>query len=465
MRVVFDRRIIYQYEYTKMEHQGKTVKELRDICKAQGIRGYSKMTRQELLSKLNMQPQTTMVSSSTVTSSHTLSPEPSPLRFIDLFCGIGGFHVALQSYNAECVLACDIDAHCREVYCDNFGIEPVKDVKEIDPNNLREFDVLCGGFPCQAFSNAGKKKTFNDHRGLLFDEIARIASVSKPRFMFLENVRHILKVDDGRVFAYIMERLDAIGYHVDVFQISPHEYGIPQERERVYFACIRKDIYDVTKQIHIEKPTDVEIRFDDYLDDCKTIDERYFINGDIEYVLHAWDEMIRMFQVGEKISPTILVHEFNKTYSTEEFRNLPPWKQEYITKNRPLYQKYKTQWDAWYERHRHILDKREIYCKLEWQAGPIKENDSIFNHFIQLRQSGIRVKRGKYYPTLVAICQIPIYGAEKRYITPRECARLQSFPDTYRLHPSDKVSYKQLGNSVNVSNVKTVIDAVFSKYL
>ena len=78
-----------------------------------------------------------------------------------------------------------------------------------------------------------------------------------------------------------------------------------------------------------------------------------------------------------------------------------------------------------------ILKKREIYGKLEWQTGPITVNDSIFNHFIQIRQSGIRVKKGKYFPTLVAISQIPIYGKEKRYITPRECARLQSFPETF----------------------------------
>jgi len=110
------------------------------------------------------------------------------------------------------------------------------------------------------------------------------------------------------------------------------------------------------------------------------------------------------------------------------------------------------------------LKKREIYGKLEWQTGPIKENDSIFNHFIQIRQSGIRVKKNKYFPTLVAISQIPIYGKEKRYITPRECARLQSFPDTFKLLDNDKISYKQLGNSVNVDNVYTIISSTLVEY-
>jgi len=102
---------------------------------------------------------------------------------------------------------------------------------------------------------------------------------------------------------------------------------------------------------------------------------------------------------------------------------------------------------------------------LEWQTGPIKHNDSIFNHFIQMRQSGIRVKKGQYFPTLVAISQIPIYGKEKRYITPRECARLQSFPESFKLSPDDKKSYKQLGNSVNVDNVFTVISSTLKKYI
>jgi DNA (cytosine-5)-methyltransferase 1 len=449
---------------------GQTVKELREECKRRGIRGYSKMTRDALLSVLFT---SSTVNQTTTTSTPTHRSQPpsqgrTRIRFIDLFCGIGGFHSALTSIpeiDAECVLACDIDEHCRQVYQTNYGMMPVKNVKDIDETKMPEYDVLCGGFPCQAFSNAGRKKTFEDERGLLFDEIARIARATRPRFMFLENVKHILKVDDGQVFDYIMAKLDAIGYHVDVFQISPHEYGIPQERERVYFACIRKDLYSADKKVELIKPINAPIEFARYLDPHASIPNHHFINGDILYVLNAWDEMIRQFGIGEKISPTILVNEFYTSYTTDEFKQLPAWKQEYITKNRPLYIKYKTQWDAWYERHRHVLQKREIYCKLEWQTGPIKEGDSIFNHFIQLRQSGIRVKRAKYFPTLVAICQIPIYGKEKRYITPRECARLQSFPETFQLHPTDKVSYKQMGNSVNVSNVRTVIDAVFQKYV
>ena len=133
-------------------------------------------------------------------------------------------------------------------------------------------------------------------------------------------------------------------------------------------------------------------------------------------------------------------------------------------KNENLIQKYKKEFDSWYDTYKSLLQKREIYGKLEWQVGLVKEKETIFNHFIQMRQSGIRVKKAQYFPTLVAIAQIPIYGRERRYITPRECARLQCFPDSFKIHPNDKCSYKQFGNSVNVLNVKTVVETAMKYY-
>lgn len=385
------------------------------------------------------------------------------IKFVDLFCGIGGFHQALKNLNCECVLACDIDKDCREIYYKNYGIEPVKDIKNINPNNIVDFDILCAGFPCQPFSNGGKKKTFDDDRGLLFDEIIRIVRIKKPKFLFLENVKHILKVGDGNVIKYILNKLDANDYNVQLIQMSPHDYGIPQQRERVYFVCIRKDIYN-GKDIKLIHNKVSNIKFEDYLLNKDEISDKYYIDGDIKSCLDAWDEMIKIFDINEKISPTIMINEFYKIYSKDEFQKLASWRQDYITKNKPLYQKYKIYWDNWYKKYEDVLKKREIYCKLEWQVGKIKNNDSIFNYFIQLRQSGIRVKKEKYFPTLVAISQIPIYGKERRYITPRECARIQSFPDTFILHDNDKKSYKQLGNSVNVHNVNNVIESTLKDY-
>ncbi len=385
------------------------------------------------------------------------------IRFIDLFCGIGGFHQAFNKLGAKCILSCDIDKDCREVYKTNYGITPISNIKDIDEHNMPDFDVLCGGFPCQAFSNGGKKKCFDDERGLLFDEIMRIAKVKKPKFMFLENVKHILKVSNGEVIEYIKDQIKKAGYTLQLFQMSPHDYGIPQQRERIYFVCIRNDIYNGND---IKLPTYIgNCDITQFLDDKSMIDTKYFLKGDILNVLEAWDEMIKKFEVGEKISPTILINDAYRTYTDEEFETFPDWKKDYIRKNKPLIEKYRPQFNEWYKKHSSLLQKREIYGKLEWQTGPIKEKDSIFNHFIQIRQSGIRVKKGHYFPTLVAISQIPIYGKERRYITPRECARLQSFPDTFQLPNDDKKSYKQMGNSVNVDNVFTVIHSTLQNYL
>lgn len=384
------------------------------------------------------------------------------MNFIDLFCGIGGFHQALIKLGCKCVLACDIDKHCREVYKNNYNIEPVNDVKKIVKEHIKEnVDIICGGFPCQPFSNGGKKKMFDDDRGLLFDEIIRIAKFTNPKFMFLENVKHILKVGDGKVIEYIKKKIDETGYHLHgPFQISPHDYGVPQQRERVYFVCVRKDLYKNNE--FVLPPKQQNYKFEDFLD--KDIEDKYYIKDDVLQCLEAWEEIIKQFEVNEKISPTIMINEHYNNHTQEQFNNYASWRKDYITKNKPLIQKYKPQFHEWYDKHKNILQKREIYGKLEWQVGKIKPGDSIFNYFIQIRQSGIRVKKAEYFPTLVAISQIPIYGKEKRYLTPRECARLQSFPDDFILHKDDKQSYKQFGNAVNVKNVFIVIKTTFEHY-
>ena len=385
------------------------------------------------------------------------------LTYIDLFCGIGGFHQALNDLGAECILACDIDKNCRINYEQNYGIKPVNDIKDIDEHSLSDFDVLCGGFPCQPFSNGGKKKTFQDKRGGLFDEIMRIVKVKQPKFMFLENVKHILKVSDGEVLKYIEKQIDLHGYVLQRFQMSPHDYGVPQQRERIYFVCVRKDLY-TGSPITLKTEGNVTIDVSTIIEKREDVDNQYYLKGDILEVLEAWDEMIQIFEEGETISPTILIHDAYRNYTDEEFNNLAQWRKDYMKKNKRLIEKYRDAFAEWYTKHKDILSKREIYGKLEWQVGKIKANDSIFNYFIQVRQSGIRVKKAHYFPTLVAISQIPIYGKEKRYITPRECARLQSFPDTYQIDENDKHSYKQFGNSVNVKNVKTVIESTLNHY-
>lgn len=433
--------------------------ELLNLCRTNNIKGYSSKTKSELVQMLTnvvpyVPPPPIIVPP---------MPTDSKFKFIDLFCGVGGFHQALDKLGGHCVFASDIDEHCRNIYEQNYGLRPHGDITKVDPKMIPDFDILTGGFPCQSFSHSGKKGGFGDKRGQLYENILEIAREKKPSFMFLENVKHIKKIDNGDVFKHIISCIQITGYHVETVELSPHQLGIPQQRERVVFICIRNDIYDETKKLDMTPPN-TPIDFDKIIETDPEKTQKYKISAEHEEILMIWDEMVNAFDVGQSMSPTIMCNEFHKEYSAEEFVKLAQWKQDYITKNKPIYQKYKVTWDAWYEKHKSKLSKREIYGKLEWQAGPKKDNDSIFNHFIQLRQSGIRVKKSKYFPTLVAIVQTPIYAKERRHITPRECARLQSFPDSFELHESDQVAYKQFGNAVNVDVVHFVMNRVLKTY-
>ena len=445
-------------------------KELLEKCANAGITNCSSKTKPQLILLLekavnNVIPQQVIVNVipqqviPQQVIDNVIIPTTQNIRFIDLFCGIGGFHQALKRIHlsAKCVFACDIDAKCRNTYELNYGIKPEGDISKIDFQTIPDFDILCGGFPCQSFSNSGNKKGFADKRGNLFEYILQIAELKHPQFMFLENVKHIKNIDNGKVFQHIIKRIAETGYSVHTIELSPHQLGVPQQRERVVFICVRNDIYDENKSLNFVIPTNIPIHVEKIFETDPEKITKYRISADDEQILHTWDKMIHQFDTGENLSPTILCNEFTTEYSLDVFKTLPAWKQEYITKNKPIYNKYKNAWDLWIHENSTILSKKEIYAKLEWQVGKKKENDTIFNHFIQFRQSGIRVKKSEYFPTLVAIVQTPIYAKEKRYITPRECARLQSFPDDFILHENDHTAYKQFGNAVNVDVIHFVI--------
>jgi DNA (cytosine-5)-methyltransferase 1 len=163
-------------------------------------------------------------------------------KFVDLFAGIGGFHLALSSYGAKCVFASEWDKEAANTYKINFGIEPKGDITIIDEKDIPPHDIICGGFPCQAFSISGKQKGFNDTRGTLFFDIARIVNHHKPKILFLENVKNITKHNDGDTMKVILTTLDELGYNVFHKVLNSSNYGLPQNRERVFFIGFRKDI-------------------------------------------------------------------------------------------------------------------------------------------------------------------------------------------------------------------------------
>lgn len=164
------------------------------------------------------------------------------LSFIDLFAGIGGFHYALSSYGAECLYASEWDKPAQETYFANFGIMPSGDITKIAADEIPPHDILCGGFPCQAFSVSGKRLGFDDTRGTLFFDIARIVKHHNPKVVFMENVKNLVQHDNGRTFKVVQGTMEELGYTMFSKVLNSGDFGVPQHRERIYMVCFRNDI-------------------------------------------------------------------------------------------------------------------------------------------------------------------------------------------------------------------------------
>ncbi len=164
--------------------------------------------------------------------------------FIDLFCGIGGFHLALSSFGANCVFASDIDKEACKVYETNFGLKPHGDITKILVEDIPRHDILCAGFPCQPFSISGNQQGFDDEqgRGKLFFDIVRIAKYHKPKVMILENVKNFEKHDGGKTIQRVEKELNNIGYSVFSKVLCASDFGVPQQRKRIYIVAFRNDL-------------------------------------------------------------------------------------------------------------------------------------------------------------------------------------------------------------------------------
>ena len=164
------------------------------------------------------------------------------VRFIDLFSGIGGFHQGASWAGGECVLASDIDIVANQTYKLNYGIEPKGDIYNIKSEDIPDFDLLCAGFPCQAFSQVGRRRGLDDERGILIFQVLRILKDKQPKAFILENVKGLLSIQNGEVFNMIVEKLKDVGYNIYTKILEAKDYGTPQLRKRLFFVGIRKDI-------------------------------------------------------------------------------------------------------------------------------------------------------------------------------------------------------------------------------
>ena len=376
--------------------------------------------------------------------------------FIDLFSGIGGFHQALSNLGGDCVFASEIDKYAIETYEQNYKIACNYDIRKVDAASIPYHDVLCAGFPCQSFSKAGHQKGFEDEtRGTLFFEIIRILKYHKTPYFILENVRNLTAHDNGNTWRVIKNSLKEIGYNIteEPIIVSPHQFGVPQIRERVVILGAYKSLG--IKEIKITLPRGEKNKIDfmkSGILETDEVDSKYHITEHEEKVLTCWDEFIK--GIKEKvIGFPIWSDEFGKTYAYTGL-GYPKWKEEFIRKSRQLYENNQDFIDEWLKKWDHLTDFTMTEQKFEWQCGT--DCDSVWEALIQFRPSGIRVKRPSVFPALVAMVQIPIIGAVRRRLTPREAARLQSFPDSFICNPNDHQAYKQFGNAVNVTVIEHI---------
>lgn len=183
--------------------------------------------------------------------------------FIDLFAGLGGFRLALESLGAKCVYSNEWDIHAQTVYNANFGDLPEGDITKVDEQSIPDHDILCAGFPCQAFSISGKQRGFEDSRGTLFFDVARIVKCKKPKVVFLENVKNFASHDGGRTLQVVKATMEDLGYSFSEKVLNAVSFGVPQKRERIYMVCFRNDLK--IESFNFPKPFKLTRHVEDYL--------------------------------------------------------------------------------------------------------------------------------------------------------------------------------------------------------
>lgn len=299
---------------------------------------------------------------------------PKLFRFVDLFAGIGGIRIAFQKQGGTCVFTSEWDKFAQITYEANFGDKPDGDITEIHEEDIPKHDILLAGFPCQPFSHAGLKKGFEDIRGTLFFDIARILKAKKPKMVLLENVKGFASHDKGNTFKVVCQTLEKFGYEVHSQVLNAREFGVPQNRERIYIIGIDRSRTLKTPFI-FPTPPKTKVSVGDILE--KDVDEKYTISNKL-------------------------------------------WKG-------------------------HQRRLKEHKAKGNGFGYSLFNSSSLSTSTISAR----------YYKDGSEIL-IEQKGKNPRKITPREAARLQGFPDTFKIPVSDAQAYRQFGNSVAVPVVSAI---------
>ena len=338
------------------------------------------------------------------------------MNFLDLFAGIGGFRLGMERAGHKCVGYCEIDKYARLSYNAIHNTEGEIDYKDITEVTNEEFrklrgkvDVICGGFPCQAFSIAGNQLGFEDARGTLFYEIARAAEQVKPRYLFLENVRNLLSHDKGKTFARMLKILDELGYDVEWQVLNSKNFGVPQNRERVFIIGHLRG--ECTYRVFPIRGKDEKFNTDGEINQVGNIGKSDNFGGNPQvtrvYDINGISPTLNTMQGGGR-EPKILVREATK--------------QGYAVAN--------------------VGDSINFsHPNSKTRRGRVGKN--IANTLLTSDEQGVVLSDYKI-----------------RKLTPRECWRLQGFPDwafdKAQAVNSNSQLYKQAGNSVTVNVIEEI---------
>ena len=405
-------------------------------------------------------------------------------KYIDLFAGVGGFHQAMRRLGGRCVYACEKNEKCKEFYELNYNqdgsIKFHDDVTTIRPDGIPSFDVLCAGFPCQSFSKAGRRLGFEDKgRGDLFYNLLPILdNHPEAKFIILENVRNL--ADNEANWDVIKKELMDRDFIIteEPIILSPHQFGIPQIRERVYILGIRRTFRNpkTLTNGYIHK---ADLHIEDAMTECprnclellldENVSDSYNLSQELSALLEAWNALKIGANLGIIGKPIWMDYFGIHEEDTEKLRlntgyyDMPAWKKAYVDWNRNFYIINRDFIDEWDNQHHLSQDPNKLHRKFEWNCGV--DCQSVRDGIIQIRQSGVRVKRPDFFPSLVVMDNTPIvWDRQKevyRYITPREAAKLQSFDGDIVFLQDDRVTYRQLGNSVNVDIIELLAKRLF----
>lgn len=375
------------------------------------------------------------------------------MNFLDLFAGIGGFRLGMERAGHKCVGYCEIDKYARLSYNAIHNTEGEIDYKDITEVTNEEFrklrgkvDVICGGFPCQAFSIAGNQLGFEDARGTLFYEIARAAEQIKPRYLFLENVRNLLSHDKGKTFERMLKILDELGYDAEWQVLNSKNFGVPQNRERVFIIAHLRG--ERTYRVFPIRGKDKKLNTDGEVNQVGNIGKSDNFGGNPQvtrvYDINGISPILNTMQGGGRepkiVVPVLTPDRVEKRQNGRRFK----------TNGEPMFT-ITTQ------------DRHGVLVKEATKQGYAVADvgDSInFSHPNSKTRRG-RVGKNIANTLLTSDEQGVVLSDYKiRKLTPRECWRLQGFPDwafdKAQAVNSNSQLYKQAGNSVTVNVIEEI---------